>query len=256
MKPLELLKESLKPTKECQMNFLADALFYLILAPSFMLFSYIINKQADMVDKSLLNEQILYQAPEKINQLNQSLEALLIVLIAAGLLLLLVAVVSWSLSRGLAYTQLTKKKFTKDYFIRFSLMNLLYFILVSLIVVLPFVLFISSIQFMLSQGPVLAYTILIVMILSSLLISYLINLSYAIFTLKNNLILSSIGNSIIKSANIIKEIWPTCLIISIIFILLGIIINIIPIKWISLVIFIGFTAWARRYFVISVKPHI
>lgn len=210
---LDRIKDSLKPTKECFKIFGFDILFYAILIPSFALFTYIINSFTENIDTSLLSEQIIYESPEMIQALNSSLQSLLIAFISGGIIFFILAVLGWSISRGLCYSKLLKKKFNKEYLIKLFFMNLFYAVFIGLIIILPFLALISSINAILQGGRILAYIVLIISNVVLFLIAYMISTSYIIMTKKDTKIFESIGKAITKCAKNLKNIYKEGIII-------------------------------------------
>ena len=103
---------------------LFDLLFYAITIPFFYAAGFFLAKQAEKMNLDLLNNQLLSRSAEEIQALSSQVQGLFFILIGAIVVVLAVIISAWSLSRGLVYTTLLKKRLTKDYFLKFAGLNL------------------------------------------------------------------------------------------------------------------------------------
>ena len=247
MKKLDYLKKELMQflnSFKLKFNFiqilLYDLLFYAIIVPSLLFIPNFLNKQGAKIDQSLLTQEAIMKATEVELQLFYSqLRNLVIAAVVGIAALLLIALLAWSLSRGLIYTKLLKKKFTSKYFKKFIGLNLV--LGIALLVITPFLATLLKVQ--------LIYLSLAIL----LIIAYFTTMIYIQFT-KNNLIFASIGDGLSFGAkNILKLIIPIILIIIVGYILMKVSYNLPEISFAPLILVAAYMAWLRIYFINKVN---
>ena len=241
-KQLTLFKDSFKLDITFIKVIIFDLLFYVILIPSFFVVGILLNKWAQKMDLDMLNQQILTKSAEEIQALTSQVQSFIAILIITVVILVLIILAAWSLSRGLIYTTLLKKKLTKGYFLKFMLLNLIIGI-VALILLIFFSVIVNAI-------PPAIYLFYAVVLIAG----YLSVLMCVLFTKKNK-IFNSIVKGFSEGAIKLKKLIIPCVLILVVFIILSLIsfllgraqLTITP--YISLLIFVIFMAWARIYFV-------
>ncbi|MBD3248745.1 hypothetical protein GF336_01750 [Candidatus Woesearchaeota archaeon] len=235
------MKNLLKPfkTKEFIFILLYDLLFYLIFIPFSYLFAYIINSKTNAIDMSVLEQHTLQTMPLAESEIILSqMQSLVYWIVGLGIILASIAILSWSLSRGLIYTRLLKQRFDKKYFKRFNLLNLL---LLIIIIIISMIIFSLA-----SLNPYAVFLYIPVFIIAA----YFITLTYIQFTKKTK-IFKAIEKGL--KAGFTKNIIPALIILGV-FILLNLLASILPYNIIinTALLFI-FITWARVYFVEAVK---
>ncbi len=235
------MKNLLNPfkTKEFIFILLYDLLFYAIFIPCSYLFAFAINKKTNAIDLSALEQQTINTVSIAESELILSqMQSLVTWMVGLGILLASIAILSWSLSRGLIYTRLLKEKFNKKYFIRFALLNLIVLIIIAILSIVIF-----------SLVSIHPYALLLYIPFFAIA-SYFITLTYIKFT-KNIKIFKSIKRGL--KAGFTKNIIPALIILGI-FILLNLLASILPYNIIIYTaLLLVFMAWARMYFVDEVK---
>ncbi|MBW2995967.1 hypothetical protein KY332_01570 [Candidatus Woesearchaeota archaeon] len=220
-----------------------DLLFYAIVYPSTYLAGKIITKQGSKISPESLTQEAMAQiTPDQLKLLMADVNTLMFTTIIVGILLAVILLLSWSFTRGMIYSTLLKKKFTKKYFKKLIGLNL--FLAVILI---PILLFISGL---------LKTKIIALMYASTILLTALIYFIALIFIklTKTNKVFESIGNALEFGAkNIPKLLIPGILILA-----AGYIIRLLStlapqILIISVLLYAAYMAWARIYFVSEVE---
>jgi len=209
--------------------------------------SYLTKKSAAINLPDITNLNALN--PADLEAIAMQMQNLFITIVVLITLVLIVILLGWSLSRGLIYSILLKKKFTKKSFGKFTLLNLFLFITIFVILV-----------FFTAVGAVLATLITsyrYVFFVIFLAIIYYLSLNYIFFTKKNK-VFESIGKALTFGTKNMLTLFIPCLLILIVSLLLSRLQLIISIQaqiapFLSLVIFVIFMAWARNYFVQTVE---
>ena len=219
---------------------LYDLIFYLIATVSFVLGGYALRTQVGKVDTSMLNQYILQRSPEEIQVLNSQMKAFFAVFILTILGVLIALLAAWSLSRGLMFTSILKKKFNKNYFLKFAGLNLI----IGAAAVAVILLFSRFIEI-----PSVFYIFYAVV----LILVYFIAMIYTYFTKKNNQIFNSIGKGLTIGIKKLKHMFIPLLLILAVFVILSFlnygIQRYYQIKYLSIILLIIYSAWARPYFV-------
>ena len=195
------------------------------------------------VDPSLLqNQEALLQASEtQLAALYSDLKTLVIATLSILIITVLALLLGWSLSRGLIYTKILKKKFNWDFFKRFVGLNVIISIIFIILLLIISALVQTQIKSMIYAGLI----ILVVLI-------YYITIIYIQFT-KTKKIFASIGEGLSKGTKII----PKLIIPLILILLVGIGFNLISkllilmgipqSTYITILLLALYLAWARLY---------
>jgi hypothetical protein len=201
---------------------------------------YILRTRINGVDLSMLNQQILQRSPEEVQALSSQLTSLLVILLLTIIFFLLALLLSWTLSRGLMWTTVLKKKFTKHYFKKFVGLNVLFGIVLAILI------------FVFSKLVELSYIIYIFYITFAIFI-YFTAIIYTYFTKKEHQIFNSIGQGLTIGVKKLKHlIIPSLLIIvllAVISIASFLLQKVYSSIFIIFILIILYSAWARPYFI-------
>jgi hypothetical protein len=204
--------------------------------------SYLSEKSAAI---NLPVRDIAAMSAEQLKPLASHLQNFFIAIILLVILSFIIIMAAWSLTRGLIYSALLKKKFTKAYFKKFFLLNL--FLTMPLAIILVFFTAIGLVL----QGIFYHYKYVYYLVI--LAVSYYLAINYISFTKKNK-VFDSIAKSLEFGIKKLHKLLLPCLLILIVSIMLPAVISLIPIPLtamplISLIAFVLFMAWARIYFI-------
>jgi len=194
-------------------------------------------------------EDLTALTAEQVQPIASQVQSLVISTILLSILIFVVILGTWSLSRGLIYSILLKKEFNKKSFKKFILLNLFLFVVITIILT-----FFTAIGLIL-QELVLSYRYVFYLVF--LVIAYYLSINYIIFT-KHNKVFESIGKALEFGTKNMPKLLIPCLLILIVSLILtniqpflGIPLAIAP--FVSLIVFVIFMAWARIYFVHKVE---
>ena len=221
-----------------------DLLFYIIAVIFVKLFGFIIEKMSSGVDMSILNRAVLDPSPAQVEIVTQTVmgaKAVVYVFAIFVVLYLVILLFAWSLSRGLIYCTLLKKKFNSKYYWKFLLLNLVFFV--------PLLIMFFSFVYVIKELP---YAIYVLMFLI-LAVSYFLTLSYIKFDHK---VFKAIGSALeFGFTKIHKMLIPFVLILLMFFVMSFITSGVNRMvsfglkPYVSVVLFVVYMAWARIYFV-------
>lgn len=207
--------------------------------------SYLSKKSASII---LPTGDLMSMPAEQLEPILLQLRNYFIATIVSVVLAFIIILVAWSLTRGLIYSLLLKKKYSKSYFKKSILLNL--FLSVDIIILLTFFVSIGLLLQDLARGYVYVFYAVF------LVIGYYLSLNYIFFTRKNH-VFESVGKALtFGTKNLPKLIIPCLIILIISTVLSNLVPLIIPVQilsFASLVIFVAFMAWARTYFVHEVE---
>jgi len=244
-KQLHDFKDSLKINLDFLQLLLYDLLFYAIAIPSAIIFGKLIANQTKTMDLTSLNQGLLaQQATAELQSIMSQVGHLLLFFFIGLFLLIIIVLAAWALSRGLIYNKLLNKKLTKAFFFKFMAMNLL------------FGFFLAMIFFLLGTFVTVSKIFIIPFYASFFVCSYFITLTYIFFTKKVK-VFEALGDSLSKGAAIFPKIWLPCLLILIMFMVLGAVNQIATRlgaqQFIYILTLALYTCWARIYFVRAVE---
>ena len=224
---------------------LFDLIFYIVVLPSIYLAALIINRQGVKVDTTLLTPEAIATASElEITLLSSQVRSLVVWTLVSFAVVFILALLTWSFTRGLIYTKLLKQKFTLKYFKKFIGLNI--FLIMALIPILVFLAVLLKAELM---------SFIVVSVALLLAVAYFISLIYIQFTKNKQLkVFASIGEGLSLGAKKFKKL----LLPGILIIIVGYIINVISVRlppstYTSIILFAIFMAWARIYFVSTVE---
>jgi hypothetical protein len=167
MNQLETFKKSFKIDTTLIKIILFDLLFYAITIPSFILMGIFLNKKSQGIDLAALNQNILAKSAEEVQLLATQMQNYFISFIGAIILAIIIVLAAWSLSRGLIYTNLLKKRLTWKYFFKTMGLNLLFAIIAIILLVFFSVLvqaIMPSVNLFLLVALIIIYFIMLSMI--------------------------------------------------------------------------------------------
>ena len=223
-----------------------DLMFYIIATVFVSIFGGILTKISSTVDLNLINKALLDPTPAQMKVIETTVnnaKVLVYLLVASIFLYLLIILFSWSLSRGLIYANLLKKKFNSKFYWRFLLLNLVYFV--------PLILISLAFIYVIKEIPQAFYVFILVL----LVMFYFLTLSY-IFFIKGNKVFKATGNAIEFGFTKLHKLAIPLLLIIVVFIVISFISSLINRilgfgiqPFVSLIVFLIFMAWARIYFV-------
>jgi hypothetical protein len=244
-KQLSDFKDSLKINLDFLQLLLYDLLFYAIAIPSAIIFGKLILNQTKNIDINALNQGLLAQeAAAKAQEIAANTGSLLALFFIGLFIILIITLAAWALSRGLIYNKLLNKKLTKAFFFKFMAMNIFFgFVLAMLFIFLGNLVTVSKI-------------FIIPFYASFFVCSYFITLTYIFFTKKVK-VFEALGDSLSKGVAIFPKIWLPCLLILIMFMVLGAVNQIATRlgaqQFIYILTLALYTCWARIYFVRAVE---
>jgi len=142
----EIFKEFLR-TFRFKSNFLYilfyDLLFYGVIVPLFSLFSFLMNKKMVAVDPSILSNfnpssltNVTAAQTQQMQLALQSLQGFMYTLIIGIILLIIIGLLVFTLTRTLIWNHLLKKKFDIKKYLKFNLLNLLLALLAVILYVI------------------------------------------------------------------------------------------------------------------------
>lgn len=219
-----------------------DLFFYGVSVFAVKLFGSFLTNKSNTFNLPAATDLTTLPAAE-LEMLANQLQNLFISLVVSSIILVIVILTAWTLTRGFIYSLLLKKKFTKKVFGKFILLNLFLSAVITVILV-----FFISIG-LLVKDAIQSYYFVFYAVL--LVISYYLALNYIFFT-KKNVIFESIGKTLTTGTkNIPKLFFPCLLILIVSFIVqrIHLLISVQAAPILSLIIFTLFMAWARSYFV-------
>ncbi len=112
--------------KEFIITSLADLCFYLAIYLGILSWGWVINLKARAIQGLDLNN-IAYQKAPELNATLSTMKGFLFYLILFLAIFIIYVIVCLTLFKGIIYCRMTKKKFTKEYFIHFLKMNALFY---------------------------------------------------------------------------------------------------------------------------------
>ncbi|MBW2978203.1 hypothetical protein KY331_05125 [Candidatus Woesearchaeota archaeon] len=246
MKKLKDFKDSFKPKITWIYIMLFDLLFFAVAILTLKGVGSFLEKKMAVIN--MPEGDLLSMTQEQLQPITAQLQDLVISIGISVILVFIVMIAIWSLSKGLIYCTILKKKFTKQYFKKFFLLNL--FLSIVIIIILTFLMTVGSVLKELVAFRHIFYIFL-------LAVAYYLSINYIFFT-KHNKVFESIGKTLtFGTKNILKLLIP-CLLIYIPFQIIFTTLTLIPIPlffapFVSLIIFVIFMAWARNYFVQEVN---
>jgi len=101
-----------------------DLIFYAIITPCILIYKNIQLKKAAALRIANLETYVATASPAEMQALIQSMKSFIYFTIIGAILLLLIALFSYSFSRTLIWNYLLKKKFNTKKFLKFNLLNL------------------------------------------------------------------------------------------------------------------------------------
>jgi len=225
---------------------LFDLIFFAITVPGIYLVSLMINKKGAEIDTAMLTQEALIGASEaELQLLTSQMQGLIAWTIASFVILALIILITWSITRCLIYGNLLKKKVTPTYFkktIGFTLILSIIFI-----ILVPFIAALVK-----TQTMFFAYFSLAIF----LALIYFAVLSYIQLTKKNK-VFASIRKGIEFGAKNFKKLLLPIILILVVGYIINQILALLPKSQKLTVIFIlvlaAYMAWARIYFVDRVK---
>ncbi|MBD3355380.1 hypothetical protein GF361_05350 [Candidatus Woesearchaeota archaeon] len=235
-KQLNNFKDSFKLNTDFLQIYIYDLLFYAIILPSLFFVQRLLSKRTSNLDLASIQD-LASQSPAQISMVTAQLNSFMAVFIASVVFMIILVLAAWSLSRGLIYTKIMKKKFNIKYFLKFMLLNLILGV-IFLLLLASFSVFIKISSFK------------ILLVISALITVYLWAFTYIYFTKKNE-IFYAIGKAV-QAAPKIKTLFIPCLLILAVFIILTAVFSLLRITlspYIALLILALFLTWARLYFV-------
>lgn len=232
------LKNSFKLDKRFIFVILFDLLFYAIIIPCFFAYAYLINKQAEIMQNLIGTEDIasyLFSAsPAEISFLTGDMRVLVLTFVAGAIILFLIGLFSYSLSRSLIWNYLLEKKFSLKRYLKFNVLNLI--LLIAFFIIFS----IYSILMLLSRW-----------VFGIILIFFMLAIFYFIFALyieysRTGRIFHSIGNAFKRMD---KKVYllslPVFIIIIIISIAIGLFIAQSLYTIVTVLLIIVFAGWMR-----------
>lgn len=233
---------SFKPKLSWLYMAILDLIFYGAASLAVKLTGSFLTRKSAGIDLPLTSD--LTKLPTaQLELLTGQIQNLFISIVVSSLLLLIILLVGWSLTRGMIYSLLLNKKFTKKYFKKFTLLNLFLFAVLTVILV-----FFTSIGLLLRDiVPYYNYVFYFVL----LAIAYYLSVNYIIFTRKN-LVFDSIGKSLVFGTKKLPKLFIPCIFILIISLFVQGIHTLMPVQSapiLTLIVFTIFMAWARTFFV-------
>jgi hypothetical protein len=226
--------------KRFSMIFLFDIIFFAITGFCIMIYMFLINKQAELMQGLIGTEDLAsYLASAsaaEINFLTGDMRVFLLTLIIGAVIVFVAGLFSYSLSRSLIWNYLLKKRFSIKRYLKFNVLNLILFIAFLIIFA------IYGLLMILSRW-----------VFGIILIFFLLAIIYFIFSLnieftKTGRIFHSIGNSFKRMD---KKVYLLSLPV---FIIMGIVLSVLnlfiaQILYIIIVILINiaFLSWMRIF---------
>ena len=222
---------------------LYDLIFYAATIPTLLLFGGVTKTLGSRIDQGLMTQEALLAASQaELQAFYSSLKWLVMWTIFSLILMFVVTLTSWSVSRGLIYTKLLNKKFNKSYF-----WKSIGLALVLGIIVFPLLLLISL--FLKS----FVYYLIVFSGVFLLAIAYFLAMIYIEFT-KSKLVFASIGSGLTQGCKKLPRLILPILFIAVIGIIVGLANNALPKTIVvTLIVLVLFWAWARMYFVKRVE---
>lgn len=229
---------SFKPKKEHGIAIVLDLVFYAIMIPLAICYITWLGKKAAIL--SLLMEMETTTSVEQMQPAMTSLSSFFMFLIWGAVILVIVALFAYSLSRTLIWNYLLKKKFELKKYLKFDLLNLILFIAAAVILI--------ACALLLWVNPIVA---VILIFLALAIIIFFVMLAKMEYT-KSGKIFAAIGSAFSRIDSKTALAW---LLYVPVFAVFGFAINkvvgLLPNKitgWvIALIIFAVFLAWARLY---------
>ena len=220
--------------------FLLDLLFYAIFVPCFLLYVFFINKKAEILGNILGTQDVasyMTAASEfELSLMTIDMKSFVLTFIIGAIIVFLIGLFAYSLSRILLWNLLAKKKFNFVKYLKFNLLNLM--LLISLLIVgliYSLLMFISRLVFA------------ILFLFLALAVIYFIFILYLEFV-KTGRIFHSIGNTFKKMD---KRVYllslPVFLIISFILTVIGLFISQNLYSIIAAAVYILFAVWMRFF---------
>jgi len=239
---------------------LYDLLFYLIAVPLFILFPLMLNKRLEGIDPDILSRissadltSVTATQTQELELAVKSMQSFFTFFILGVILLFIVSLLVFTLSRTLIWNHLFKKKFDWKNYLKFNAVNIILSAAILIIV------FISLRLRTLILMPLVSVSVLFAFIVSSLLFlltfmafNYIINLVYLNYTQKPK-IFGSIKETYKLIKNKFSDIYPSYLFIvfaSIIISFISQLFWLIPFavqRYLNLALVILFAAWMRIY---------
>jgi len=217
---------------------LCDFLFLLLLMAGLFLWNAKISKNIAEIPADLLqNPENL--SPEMAEQTLSTIKGHIISIMAYTILLLVFVFLAWTLFKGIIWNIILKKKFTLKYYKKFTLLNLLWFALW----LIPVILIIISLK----RKPSAIF-----LLLALIFLIYFTNILYILFT-KKNLIKHALKNTFNLGLNKIHFFLLPYALMLITMLIISLIIwpaNFLPERVftsISTIVLVFYLAWARFY---------
>ena len=222
---------------------LFDLTFYAAVFLTSIVSTKIMEAKGTGLDTSMLTEQALTAASEaELAVFASGFKGFIIAAFAVIIIMALVVLLGWSLTRGLIYTNLLKKKLTKTYFIKSVGLNI-----VLAIIVFVVMMFIS----VLLQMQIQAIIYFSALLLGSII--YFISLIYIQFT-KTLKVFESIGEGLSFGTKKFHKLLMTVVLILIVGAILNYLVSFLPYSiFLIMIFFIVYLAWAKTYFVNTVS---
>ena len=237
----QLFKKSFKLDKRFLRVILLDALFYVIAIPVFMIYNIIINKQAQGLESIIgttdVSSYLTTASAAELSFITADMHTFIFTFIIGAIVLFLVCLFSYSLSRILIWNYLLKKKFDIKKYLKFNLLNII--LLIGAVIILLIALLISLISAVVFSIVLFLLMVGIIYFMFSLYIEYV----------KTGRLFYSFGNAFKRmDKNVYLLSLPVFIIIAIIIPLLtGLFAGTILNNIISVVLLFLFAAWMRIF---------
>jgi hypothetical protein len=244
-----MLKDSLKLDKRFLFVLLYDILFYIIIIPSVYVYIYFINKQTELM-KSLIGTEdiasyIASASPTEISFLTGDMRALVLTFIIGAVIVFLIGLFSYSLSRSLIWNYLSKKKFDIIRYLKFNVLNLILFF--------AFLIIFGIYAFLMVLSRTVFGIILIFFMLAIFYFIFSLNLEF----IRTGRIFHSIGNAFKRMD---KKVYllslPVFIIIGVIAVVFGLFFAQILYTTIVVLLLIIFASWMRIFVLETQKKRI
>lgn len=217
-----------------------DILFYAIIIPSIMLYAFVVNRQshylADVLGKGDIQSYLLSASQAEVALATANLRAFVLTFIIGAIVVFLVGLFSYSLSRTLIWNYLLKKKFSVKKYLKMNVLNII--LMIALLII--FVLY--SLLLLINR------TIFgIIFLFFALAVIYFMFALYTEYTLTGR-IFYSIGNAFkMMDKRVYLLSMPVFIIIGLITVGIGLVINEIASIIISIILIVLFMSWMRIF---------
>jgi hypothetical protein len=262
----KLFIDSLKLKSNFLYIILYDLLFYVIFVPIFLLFSLVLNNKAAALDPELIANidaasitNVTAAQTQDLRLLAQSMQNFIYFFAIGIILLIIICLLAFTLSRASIWNYLLKKKFNFKHYLKFNLLNILLAVILAVIIII--ILILRTVIIM----PLVLVSLNFALLISSLLfliiftaIIYFVSLIYINYTKT-----TKISEAFNKTFKLLKTKFADIsysylfiLVVSIIISLLARLIWFLPFylqRYFNFAVILIFLAWMRIYIINVIK---